>query len=118
MSIKYDNLKNCTSHIINGNLVAFPTETVYGLGANAFNSSAISKIFNVKERPTSDPLIVHIDKIDRIKEWQLTDISEEDYLIVKKIGDKLWPGPLTIILKAPVLHPYFSESQALFGYET
>lgn len=100
MSIKYDNLNNCVNHLINGDLVAFPTETVFGLGGNAFNINSISNIFKVKERPITDPLIVHIDKLSRIKEWNLVDISEEEFILVKLLAEKFWPGPLTIVLKS------------------
>tara|TARA_A100001015_G_C15001582_1_gene718745 strand:- start:753 stop:1772 length:1020 start_codon:yes stop_codon:yes gene_type:complete len=86
--------------LINGDLVAFPTETVYGLGGNAFNINAIDNIFKVKERPNSDPLIVHIDKLSRLKEWNLVDISEEEYNLVELLAKKFWPGPLTIIMKS------------------
>ena len=100
MSIKYENLTNCIEHLSKGNLVAFPTETVYGLGANAFNENAISNIFKVKERPTTDPLIVHIDKLSRLEEWNLVDITQDELVLVNKLAKECWPGPLTIILKA------------------
>ncbi len=77
-----------------GGVVAFPTETVYGLGANAFNSEAVAKIFEIKERPNFDPLIVHVSKKN-----QLSLIAESIPKKVKKLIDKFWPGPLTIILK-------------------
>ena len=77
MSILYDNLDNCVKHIKSGKLVAFPTETVYGLGGNAFDENAISKIYQVKERPKTDPLIVHIDKISRLK-TQIVKINGEN----------------------------------------
>ena len=77
-----------------GGLVAFPTETVYGLGADAFNPVAVSKIFKVKNRPLNDPLIVHIaDKGDIFK------LATEVPGIVKKLIGRFWPGPLTVILK-------------------
>ena len=77
-----------------GGLVAFPTETVYGLGANAFNQSAIKKIFIAKGRPFDNPLIVHIaDKSD------LYQLSLRVPRIAEKLAKKFWPGPLTMILK-------------------
>ena len=100
MSIQYDSLSNCIDHIKNGKLVAFPTETVYGLGANIFNINAINNIYNVKERPTTDPLIVHIDKLSRINEWKLVNINEIEFNILQEINEKFWPGPITVILKA------------------
>ncbi|MCS7257910.1 MAG: L-threonylcarbamoyladenylate synthase, partial [candidate division WOR-3 bacterium] len=79
--------------IQNGGLVAFPTETVYGLGASAFNPYAVAKIFKVKNRPNFDPIIVHI-----------ADFSELDLLVkacppkAQKLIEKFWPGPLTVVL--------------------
>lgn len=76
-----------------GGIVAFPTETVYGLGADAFNPVAVEKIFELKERPTFDPLIVHLFSIDQLKL-----VSTDDDERIYKLADKFWPGPLTIIL--------------------
>jgi len=82
-----------------GGLVAFPTETVYGLGADAFNPKALAKIFEVKKRPFFDPLIIHISSIETLKE--VTDLSllneeTKDKLII--LAENLWPGPLSIVL--------------------
>jgi L-threonylcarbamoyladenylate synthase len=79
--------------IAEGNLVAFPTETVYGLGADAFNPFAVARIFEVKQRPTFDPLIVHISKISQIKELYDSQISKTVY----QLAEAFWPGPLTIV---------------------
>lgn len=77
-----------------GGLVAFPTETVYGLGADALNPEAIKKIFEVKGRPKDNPLIVHIANKKEV--YKLTkEIPKE----AKRLIDKFWPGPLTIIMK-------------------
>ena len=75
-----------------GEIVALPTETVYGLAADAKNESAIKKIFIAKNRPTNHPLIVHIDSFDRIKEWT-DEISDYAY----KLSEHFWPGPLTML---------------------
>lgn len=84
----------------NGGLVAFPTETVYGLGANALNPIAVKKIYEAKGRPSDNPLIVHISDISELN--QLTEnISEKAY----KLIEAFWPGPLTIILKKSNLIP-------------
>ena len=80
-------------HIQEGRLVAFPTETVYGLGANALDPIAVAKIFELKERPTFDPLIVHIASIDDL--LKLTSSKDNR---VALLAEKFWPGPLTIIL--------------------
>lgn len=77
-----------------GHLVAFPTETVYGLGADAVNEKAVSRVYSVKARPTDHPLIVHISSIHRLEKWAI-DIPE--YAV--KLAEKFWPGPMTLILK-------------------
>jgi L-threonylcarbamoyladenylate synthase len=77
-----------------GGLVAFPTETVYGLGADATNDHAIERIFRVKERPHNHPLIVHIGKIEQFSDWAL-DVSPE----ALKLAHAFWPGPLTMLFK-------------------
>ncbi len=79
--------------IKNGGLVAFPTETVYGLGASAFNARAVAKIFEVKNRPYFDPLIVHISRFETI--YDLWAKLDERALNLAK---QFWPGPLTIVL--------------------
>jgi L-threonylcarbamoyladenylate synthase len=79
--------------IKNGGLVAFPTETVYGLGANALNPFAVAKIFEMKERPSFDPLIVHIASFDDIATLS-KGINEN----VMRLAKCFWPGPLTIVL--------------------
>lgn len=84
-----------------GGLVAFPTETVYGLGANALNEDAARKIYEAKGRPSDNPLIVHISEIDDM-EALAKDIPEQAYQLAKVF----WPGPLTIILKKKDCVPY------------
>lgn len=81
-----------------GQLVAFPTETVYGLGGNALNGQAVMKIFEAKGRPTTDPLIVHIAKRDDA--YPLVVLTEEERVIFSGLGDSFWPGPLTVIVRA------------------
>jgi len=77
----------------NGGLVAFPTETVYGLGANALDSSAVEKIFDAKGRPADNPLIVHVDSIKTAK--TLARVTPRAERLIKQF----WPGPLTLVLK-------------------
>ena len=94
-------ISNCTADAVfnaakalkDGHLVAFPTETVYGLGADATNEKAVSRIYSVKGRPTDHPLIVHISSINKLEDWA-TDIP--DYAI--KLAREFWPGPMTLIL--------------------
>ena len=84
-----------------GGLVAFPTETVYGLGANALDDNASIKIYKAKGRPSDNPLIVHISKVKDI-EILAQDIPEKAY----QLAEVFWPGPLTIILKKKACVPY------------
>lgn len=79
-----------------GEIVAVPTETVYGLGADALNPDAVAKVFAAKERPSFDPLIVHIASRGDLKDVAL--VPEELEEIVNKLTNEFWPGPLTIIL--------------------
>ncbi|MBP2032378.1 L-threonylcarbamoyladenylate synthase [Clostridium algifaecis] len=93
-------IKQAGEIIKNGGLVAFPTETVYGLGANALDENAVKKIFKAKGRPQDNPLIVHISDIDEIK--TLVKCIPD---AAKKFMDKFWPGPMTIILPKTDLIP-------------
>jgi L-threonylcarbamoyladenylate synthase len=86
-------LKDAAASLIAGNLVAFPTETVYGLGADASNQQAIARIYEVKGRPTDHPLIVHISSINNLNKWA-KDIP--DYAV--NLARAFWPGPMTLIL--------------------
>ena len=84
-----------------GALVAFPTETVYGLGANALDEKAAAKIYAAKGRPSDNPLIIHIADM---KDLEL--ITEEVPEAAIKLADKFWPGPLTMVLKKSAAVPY------------
>lgn len=77
-----------------GNVVAIPTETVYGLAGNALNDEAILKIYSVKNRPKFDPLIAHVHSLNMVKEL-VTEIPDKALLL----ADNFWPGPLTILLE-------------------
>jgi len=87
-------MASAAKHLIAGDLVAFPTETVYGLGADASNSAAVARIYSVKGRPSDHPLIVHIASMDRMGDWA-SDVPE--YAIA--LARKFWPGPMTLVLK-------------------
>lgn len=102
-------IKEAAAIIKNGGLVAFPTETVYGLGANALNPDAVKKIFEAKGRPQDNPLILHISSLEMINE-AARDIPKEAFLL----AEAFWPGPLTIILKKNKSVPY----EASCGLET
>lgn len=83
-----------------GKLVAFPTETVYGLGANALNTEAVEKIYEAKGRPSDNPLIVHIADVSKLNEL-VAEIPEAAELLIKAF----WPGPLTMVFKKSNLVP-------------
>ena len=80
--------------LANGKLVAFPTETVYGLGADATNPDAVAKIYSTKGRPANHPLIVHVSSLAMAMEWAS---YQPEYLA--KLASAFWPGPMTLILK-------------------
>eukprot|EP00343_Euplotes_focardii_P000345 CAMPEP_0205801464 /NCGR_PEP_ID=MMETSP0205-20121125/3460_1 /ASSEMBLY_ACC=CAM_ASM_000278 /TAXON_ID=36767 /ORGANISM="Euplotes focardii, Strain TN1" /LENGTH=356 /DNA_ID=CAMNT_0053066253 /DNA_START=63 /DNA_END=1130 /DNA_ORIENTATION=+ len=84
--------------IRNGGLVSFPTETVYGLGANALDIEAATSIFATKERPMTDPLIVHIAKKEDA--YELINPDDNILEIFNMLGDRFWPGPLTCVVQA------------------
>jgi L-threonylcarbamoyladenylate synthase len=88
------NLAEAVRLLRSGEIVGFPTETVYGLGANAFNPEAVRKIFMAKGRPSDNPLIVHVCSIA-----QLNEIAIDVPKIAEKLINRFWPGPLTLILK-------------------
>jgi L-threonylcarbamoyladenylate synthase len=77
-----------------GGLVAFPTETVYGLGADASNPDAVARLYRVKGRPADHPVIIHFDSVERALAWT-RDVPEE----ARVLAERFWPGPLTLILK-------------------
>src|SRR2546429_3951761 len=79
-----------------GEIVALPTETVYGLAADALNAIAVAKIFEAKGRPRFDPLIVHLPD----REWleKIADLSGQDRQLISRLADVFWPGPFTIVL--------------------
>lgn len=87
-------IERAAQALLAGNLVAFPTETVYGLGADATNSAAVAKIYKAKGRPQDHPVIVHVSDFDVFKEW-VTNIP--DYCT--KLAKDFWPGPMTLVLK-------------------
>ena len=86
------NLDRCAALLREGGLVGLPTETVYGLGANACNPDAVKKIFSVKGRPLLDPLIVHVATLKQADE--LGELSP----VAKRLADHYWPGPLTLVV--------------------
>jgi len=87
-------IQGASQALSQGNLIAFPTETVYGLGADATNPDAVKRIYEVKGRPSDHPLIVHIASLDQMDQWAI-DIPE--YAI--QLARDFWPGPMTLVLK-------------------
>ena len=102
-------IASCAQAIQSGNLVAFPTETVYGLGAHALNETALAKIFRAKARPHSDPLIVHVLSSEDFDNF--FDFSNDDEMgssnrdACKSLSDSFWPGPLTIVYRSKATVP-------------
>jgi len=101
--IEIDPLANCkplykeaAAVLAEGGLVAIPTETVYGLGADAFNTEAVAKVFEVKERPSFDPLICHLPSAAALKD--VADIPDALQELVQTLAKKFWPGPMTLVL--------------------
>lgn len=92
------NLELCKDRLENSEVVAIPTETVYGLAANALDTNAVNKIFEIKNRPFIDPLIIHVPSIIKADSYcKLTDQA-------KILAEKFWPGPLTMVLpKKPII---------------
>src|SRR5574344_1843486 len=87
-----ENINKAAQVIQNGGLVAMPTETVYGLGANVYNSQAVANIFAAKGRPAFNPLISHIAELDFLKTYAQVDSR------IMNLAQKFWPGPLTFVL--------------------
>ncbi|MCB0731614.1 MAG: threonylcarbamoyl-AMP synthase [Ignavibacteriae bacterium] len=104
-----ENINHSVEVLKAGGLVAFPTETVYGLGADGLNDIAVSKIFEAKQRPSFNPLILHVSSIE-----MLNDIAEFSNEKILRLAEKFWPGPLTFILKKKDIVPYIVTS----GLET
>ena len=95
-----------------GELVIFPTETVYGIGANATNRTAIQRIYEIKNRPYNNPLICHFQNLQKIKnDFEMNEVAN-------KLADFFWPGPLTLILKkkkSSIISSIVSINNELFG---
>ena len=86
-------IRKAAEILTDSGIVAFPTETVYGLGANAFSKEAVAKVYKIKGRPSFNPLIIHVSSYNMAKEYgDFNDLAE-------KLIKKYWPGPLTIIVK-------------------
>ena len=98
-------ISKAQSLLMNGNLVAIPTETVYGLAANALDPMAVSKIYEAKNRPSFDPLIIHVGKISDFERYTLNFPKE-----LMDIANKFCPGPLTFLLEKSGIIPEITTS--------
>jgi len=106
-----DSIKKAAKALKDGYLVAFPTETVYGLGADASNPISVARIYEVKGRPTDHPLIVHISSTSQMDKWAV-DVPE--YAI--NLARNFWPGPMTLILKrSQIAKDFITGGQNLVG---
>lgn len=106
-----DTIRDAAAALKAGRLVAFPTETVYGLGADARNPDAIKRIYDVKGRPADHPLIVHISSINQVEKWA-TEVP--DYAIV--LARNFWPGPMTLIFKrSAIAQDFITGGQETVG---
>ena len=103
-------LNSAIETLAKGGVVAFPTETVYGLGADASNPQAIAQIFEVKGRPPDHPLIVHISGADQLSRWT-HHVPEMAY----QLAERYWPGPLTLILPQSKALPEVTGGQTSVG---
>lgn len=105
------NIGIAKKYLDDGFAVGIPTETVYGLAANAFNEDAVSQIFKIKNRPAFDPLIVHVADLDAVGRIT-THIPEK----AKKLAEEFWPGPLTLILnKSSLISDLVTSGQSTVG---
>lgn len=104
-------LQKAAAILRSGGLAAFPTETVYGLGANALDAAAVGRIFEAKQRPAWDPLIVHVSGRE-----QLGDVAAEVPPVAERLMRAFWPGPLTLLLpRSPRLPPVVTAGRARVG---
>lgn len=94
MSVADDDLDRAAAILCRGGLVAFPTETVYGLGANALDREAVLRIYAAKERPATSPLIVHIASLGTV-----SDVAAEWPPAAQRLAQQFWPGPLTLVVR-------------------
>jgi len=99
LPVSPESLSRAAGILRSGGLAAFPTETVYGLGADAYNSAALVKIFEAKNRPRFDPLIIHIAAVETLEDAaDLSLLDKETRRKLFLLSEKLWPGPLSIVL--------------------
>ena len=94
MTLITKDIQKAINELNNGNVVVIPTETVYGLAANIYDENAINSIFKIKNRPSNNPLIVHIASLNK-----LTEVAKDISPMAEKLANHFWPGSLTLVLK-------------------
>lgn len=95
-----ENIRFAGRVIAQGGLVAFPTETVFGLGADALNEEAVRNVYKAKGRPSDNPMIVHV-----VEARQLQQLTDQDMTLLEPLAKAFWPGPLTIVVQKKILVP-------------
>ncbi len=104
----------CGKLLAAGKLVAFPTETVYGLGANALDFGAVLRIYETKQRPLSDPVIVHVSTFE--SSLPLIKPSDKELQIYRYLAETFWPGPLTLVVRhSELIHPSMAANSGYVG---
>jgi L-threonylcarbamoyladenylate synthase len=105
------NIAKAAKNLLNGNLVVFPTETVYGLGASATDKNAVGRIYEVKNRPKDHPLIVHVSSISKVQVW-----GKEIPNYAMDLASSFWPGPMTLILtRSEIAKDFVTGGQSTIG---
>ncbi|WP_230686563.1 L-threonylcarbamoyladenylate synthase [Catellatospora vulcania] len=94
MTVRTDDIEQAVGVLRTGGLVALPTETVYGLGADAQNPAAVARVFQAKGRPPTHPLIVHLGSVEQLADW-----AEDVTATARRLAEHFWPGPLTLVLR-------------------
>lgn len=100
MAVTGNQISVAKEFLLRGEVVAVPTETVYGLAGNALDEKAVLSIFEIKNRPSFDPLIVHTDSLEKVKTF-VSDLPEK----AEKLAEHFWPGPLTLLLQKKTIVP-------------
>src|SRR5690242_9572712 len=100
MNVTDEEIRRAAEFLRAGHLVAFPTETVYGLGANALDAAAVQRIYEAKGRPATSPLIVHVDGVAMAR-----SLAAEWPNAADALAKRFWPGPLTIVVRKTSLVP-------------
>lgn len=109
-----ENISKCGNLLQKGQLVAFPTETVYGLGANALDHSAVLKIYQTKQRPLTDPVIVHVANLS--ESLPLINPTPKELAIYTFLAETFWPGPLTLVVRhSSLIHPDLAAQTGFVG---